>query len=81
MAVFSCDLRPAFSARDWVGCLEPDETGPRDPGVEDGHRIPATVQRLHPSHRPWIAILFARLPEDPTQARLQGIDERQGQLL
>jgi hypothetical protein len=30
-----------------LGYLEPDETGPCNPGVEHGHRIPATAKRLH----------------------------------
>ena len=53
----------------------------RDPGVEDGHRVPATTQGLHPSHGSCIAILFARLPEDPAPAWVQGVDVWAGQLL
>ena len=57
----------------WLGGLEPDETRPCDQGFEDGHRIPSAAQGLHPSHGSWVAILFARLPEDPAPARVQGV--------
>ena len=42
-----------------------DETRPCDPCIEDGHSLPSTTQRLHPSHRSWQPILLSRLPEDP----------------
>ena len=42
-----------------------DETRPCDPCIEDGHSLPSTTQRRHPSHRSWQPILLSRLPEDP----------------
>ena len=42
-----------------------DETRPCDPCIEDGHSLPSTTQRLHPSHRSWQPILLSRLSEDP----------------
>jgi hypothetical protein len=50
MAVSGHDPRPAFKERDWLGGLEPDETGPGDPCVEHGHRLQVTVEGLHPPH-------------------------------
>ena len=35
-----------------------DETRPCDPCIEDGHSLPSTTQRLHPSHRSWQPILL-----------------------
>ncbi len=50
-------------------------------GVEDGHRVPETTQRLYASHGLWVAILFARLSESPAPARVHDIDVRKGQFL
>ena len=78
MAVSRRDPRPAFKAGHWLSCLEPDETGLGDPGVEHGDCVPVTAQRLHPPHRPRVAILLPRLSKDPALERLQGVDERKG---
>ena len=40
-----------------------------------------TAARLHIPQRPRPPILFPRLPKDPEGARVQGVDERQKQLL
>ena len=29
-----------------------------DLGLENGYRVPGTTEWLHPSHGPWVAILF-----------------------
>ena len=67
MAVSRRDHRPAFKAGHWLGCLEPDETGL-------GDCVPVAAQRLHPPHRPRVAILLPRLSKDPAPERLQGVD-------
>ena len=41
-----------------MGRQQSDETRPCDPCIEDGHSLPSTTQRLHPSHRSWQPILL-----------------------
>ena len=60
---------------------QPNEARSRDPGLGHGGRPATTAERLQSSHRSWVAILFKRVPKAPEQAQLQGLDERQGQLL
>ena len=81
VAVSGCDPGPAFPARHRLGRQQPHETRSGDPGAEDGHRLAIPVQGLHLPQRPRQPILFARLPEDPARAWVQGVDERQRQLL
>jgi hypothetical protein len=60
---------------------QPNEARSRDPGLGHGGHPATTAERLQSSHRSWVAVLFKRVPKAPEQAQLQGLDERQGQLL
>ena len=81
MAVSRCNTGPAFKARDRLGGEQQDEAGPGDPGIKHGHSLPIAVKGLHPSHGSRVAILFARLSENPAAARLQSVHEWQRKLL
>jgi hypothetical protein len=73
--------RSVFPARHWLGCQQSYEAGPSDPSVGHRRSAAATAQGLHSSHRSRVAILFQRVSATPVKARLQGLNERQGQLL
>jgi hypothetical protein len=76
-----CHPRSAFPARHRLGRQHPHETRPGDPGLEDGYRPAIPASGLHLPQPPRQPILLARLPEGPTRAWVQGVDERQRQLL
>ena len=57
------------------------KTGSGDPGAGHGRGTAPTTGGLHSPYGSWLAILLKRVSEAPDQARLQGLDERQGQLL
>jgi putative transposase len=47
-----------LSSRHRLGCQQPHEAGPSDPGAGHGCGASATARRLHSSHISWLAILF-----------------------
>ena len=60
-------------------CLHRRKAG--DSSLEDGHRPAIPAAGLHLPQRSRQPILFTRLSEGPARAWVQGVDERQGQLL
>ena len=81
LVVSGRDLGLAFPTRDRLGGEQPDEARPRDPGLEDGRALRQPPKGcIHHTDRGQ-PILFARLSKAPAPAWVQGIDERQRQLL
>ncbi len=73
LAVSCRSLGPAFTTCDRLGREQSHETRFGNPGVEHGHCVQATTQGLHSSYGSRVAILFARLSENFSPKRVQGI--------